>query len=185
MTEAASKPAKMTVDQFIDWSMRQPRGRYELVDGEIVAMAAEGVRHNLAKAAVYMALKAAIDKADLPCTVFTGGMTVRIDEHHAREPDAAVQRGAVPDPDAVALDSPLIVIEVISPSSESDDMIDKLVEYFSVPSVMHYVIVNPKTNVVIHHARGEPIATRILRDGDIAFDPPGFGVAVRDMFAGE
>jgi hypothetical protein len=49
------------------------------VRGEIVAMAPERARHNLAKLAVARALSDAVARAGLPCTVFTDGMTVVID----------------------------------------------------------------------------------------------------------
>ena len=99
------------------------------------------------------ALDDAIKRAGLPCTVFTDGMTVVIDNETSREPDAAVQCGVAVDLDSMVLQAPLIVVEITSPSSERDDTGDKLVEYFSVPSIRHYLIVNPAKNVVVHHAR--------------------------------
>ncbi len=40
----------MTADEFIDWAMAQPEGqRYELVAGEVVAMAPERSAHALTK----------------------------------------------------------------------------------------------------------------------------------------
>ena len=87
----------MTVQEFLVWAAAQPRGRYELVRGEIVAMAPERARHNLVKAAVFRALSDAVARAGLPCTVFTDGMTVVIDNEHSREPDAAVQCGVAAD----------------------------------------------------------------------------------------
>ena len=116
-------------------------------------------------------------KAGLPCTVFTDGMTVVIDNDTSREPDAAVQCGVATDLDSMILEAPLIVVEVASPSSERDDTGDKLVEYFSVPSIRHYLIVKPVKNVVIHHARNETgdISTRIVTDGEISLDTAGHG----------
>ena len=81
----------MNVQEFLAWAAAQPRGRYELVGGEIVAMAPERALHNLVKLAVVRALGDAVARAGLPCTVFTDGMTVVIDNEHSREPDAAVQ----------------------------------------------------------------------------------------------
>ena len=34
-------PGRMTVDEFLAWAMAQPEGRFELVDGRVVAMAPE------------------------------------------------------------------------------------------------------------------------------------------------
>jgi Uma2 family endonuclease len=173
----------MTVAEFLAWASAQPRGRYELVRGKVVAMAPERARHNLVKAAVFRALDDAVKRAGLPCTVFTDGMTVVIDNEHSREPDAAVQCGVATDLDSTILETPLIVVEITSPSSERDDTGDKLVEYFSVPSIRHYLIVNPTKKVVVHHVREESgqITTSILSSGHLDIAPPGMTVAVHDL----
>jgi Uma2 family endonuclease len=174
---------RMTVTEFLAWASAQPRGRYELVRGEVIAMAPERARHNLVKFAVARALSDAVTKSGLPCIVFTDGMTVVIDDDHSREPDAAVQCGVSTNLDSMVLEAPLIVVEITSPSSERDDTGDKLVEYFSVPSIRHYLIVNLEKGVVVHHARSEAgnIATRILSDGDLMLDPPGMAIAVKPL----
>ena len=173
----------MTVAEFLTWASAQVRGRYELVRGEVVAMAPERAQHNLVKLEVVLALRNAVKRAGLPCTVFTDGMTVVIDDEHAREPDAAVQCGVAFDPNTLILEAPLIVVEVISPSSERDDTGEKLVEYLSVPSIQHYLIVNPTKKVVIHHARShaDKISTHIASSGEIDLTPPGMTVPVAEL----
>jgi Uma2 family endonuclease len=173
----------MNVQEFLAWAAAQPRGRYELAGGEIVTMAPERALHNLVKLAVVRALGDAVALAGLPCTVFTDGMTVVIDNEHSREPDAAVQCNVSTDLASMILEAPLIVVEVTSPSSERDDTGDKLVEYFSVPSIRHYLIVNPTKRVVVHHARDEhgQIVTRIMSNGQLDLAPPGMTVPVREL----
>ena len=170
----------MKVPEFLAWAEAQPQGRYELVDGEIVAMAPERVRHNLVKAAVYRALDDAVKATGLPRTVFTDGVGIVINDKTVREPDASVQCGVDADLDAMIIEAPLIVVEVASPSSERHDLGAKLIEYFSVPSIHHYLIVLPEKRAVVHHQRNEggEIATRIARDGEIALSPPGMTVPV-------
>jgi Uma2 family endonuclease len=179
----AQSKRRMTVQEFLVWAAAQPRGRYELVRGEIVAMAPERARHNLVKAAVFRSLSDAVARADLPCTVFTDGMTVVIDNEHSREPDAAVQCSVAVDLDSMILEAPLIVVEVTSPSSERDDTGDKLVEYFSVPSIRHYLIVNPTKQVVVQHTRDDAgaISTRIMSNGQLDLSPPGMTVPVHEL----
>ena len=63
----ASPLPRMTSAEFVDWAMRQPSGRYELVDGEVVAMSPERSGHNRVKGNVFVALRAAIKAAGLPC----------------------------------------------------------------------------------------------------------------------
>ncbi len=166
---------RMKVDDFLAWSERQPDDRYELVDGEIVAMTRDTVRHNRTKFAVARALEDAARAAGLPCMVFIDGVGVAINDRTLRIPDVLVQCGAEPNPDALIVESPLIVVEVVSPSSERDDVETKLVDYFSVASIRHYLIIFSEKRVVVHHQRNNAgdIATRIAHDGDIVLSPPG------------
>jgi Uma2 family endonuclease len=146
-------------------------------------MAPERARHNLVKGEVFLALKNAVKRAGLPCVVFPDGMAVVIDNEHVREPDASVQCGVATNLDSTVLDAPSIVVEVTSPSSERGDTGEKLVEYFSVPSIYHYLIVNPVKKVVIHHARAQngDISTRIASSGVIELTPPGRKVPVSEL----
>jgi Uma2 family endonuclease len=100
-----------------------------------------------------------------------------------REPDASVQCGGKLNLDAMTIDAPLIVAEVASPSSERLDTHGKLIEYFSVQSIRHYLVVLPEQDVVVHYRRsdGEAIDTRIGRDGVIDLTRPGMTVPVADL----
>src|SRR3954451_7877563 len=159
----ASPPPRMTAAEFVDWAMRQPLGRYELVDGEVVPMAPERAGHNRVKGIVAIALRTAIKAAGLPCQAFTDGMAVEIDDRHTYEPDAMIRCGEPLDDDAVVARDPLILVEVVSPSSAGTDAGKKLVDYFRLSSVRHYLIVDPGRRTVVHHARGEDgaIAARV------------------------
>jgi Uma2 family endonuclease len=173
----------MTVAEFLAWASAQPRGRYELVRGKAVAMEPERARHAIIKGEVFLALKNAVKRAGLPCAVFPDGMTVVIDHDHTREPDASVQCGAALDLESMTLDAPLIVVEVISPSTERTDTDVKVTEYFSVPSIQHYLIVNPARRVVVHHTRSRSgdISRRELSSGAINLAPPGMMVPVAEL----
>jgi Uma2 family endonuclease len=172
---------KMTVPEFLAWAESQPSGRYELVNGEIVAMSPERAQHNLVKLDVALALREAVKAANLPCIVFTDGMTVVVDEHTSREPDAAIQCGIEVDLDSTILREPLIVVEVVSPSSERDDSGTKLVEYFSISSIQHYLVIHTGRRAVVHHQRSEQgmFKTTIAHPGEeITLNPPGMSVSV-------
>ena len=169
----------MTVDEFLAWSEVTP-GRYELLDGVVIEMQAERVRHADVKFAVRTALSAAIKQADAACRMVPDGMTVRIDKQTAFEPDALVYCGLRLPPDAVEVPNPIIVVEVLLPSTRATDFSAKLDGYFRVPSIMHDLIVHPDHLPVIHHARlpDGTILSRIVKSGPIKFDPPGIEISV-------
>lgn len=182
MTEPAR--THMTSDEFIAWAMERPKGeRYELVAGEIVPMAPERSAHALTKGQVFRRLADALEAAALPCTAYPDGMAVEIDAATTYEPDALVRCGMPLPGDAVKVTDPVIIVEVLSPSTRARDAGAKLEDYFRLPSVRHYLIVKTQNRTVIHHVRDAAggIATRIIRDGTIVLDPPG--IVLRDLFA--
>jgi Uma2 family endonuclease len=172
---------RMTVEEFLAWSERQPdQDRYELVDGEIVAMTRDTIQHNRTKGRAYRAICEALEVAGLPCEAFIDGIAITINENTVRIPDIIVQCGADPLPRAMVAESPLVVVEVVSPSSERDDKDTKFMDYFSVAGIRHYLILFPERRAVIHHQRNErgAIESAILKEGAVTLDPPGFSVSV-------
>lgn len=173
----------MTVDEYLAWAEGQP-GRYEIDDGVVLVMSPEGAGHARIKFAVQTALAAAIRAKRLPCRMLPDGMTVRVDQFTAYEPDALVYCGDELAPAAVEVPNPVIVVEVLSPSTRHIDLSKKLAGYFKVASVAHYLIVDPLEPSIVHHARstGDTILTRIVTAGDIALDPPGLELSVADIY---
>ena len=182
---AAPARRRMTADEFLDWAMAQPDGaRYELVAGEVVAMAPERASHGRAKVAVLDSLRAAVAAAGLPCEAFIEGMAVRVDDTTVYEPDVLLRCGLPVADDCVEIGDPVIVVEVLSPSSRQKDTGGKLDDYFRLPSVRHYLIVKTANRTVIHHRRDDAgeLQTRILRDRTIELQPPGLSVEVASLF---
>lgn len=174
---------KMTVDEFLAWAEGKP-GKYELFGGVVQQMSPEMAEHVLVKGAVWGALKAAIASAKLPCRAYSDGMTVRIDESRAFVPDALVHGSRVILRKTVEIRDPLIVVEVLSPSTASRDVATKLAGYFTLPSIHHYLIVDVEETSVVHHRRGSAnvVETSVVKDGELVLDPPGLHLNVADFF---
>src|SRR5271165_4660569 len=161
--QPVTKP-KTDADAFLAWAERQDRGRYQLLRGEILAMAPERAEHGDVKRRVANALEAGIKKHGLRCQAFVDSLGVKIDGETVFEPDALVNCGErVPRASLIA-PNPVIVVEVVSPSSERRDLAIKLTNYFRHPSIQHYVLVIIEDRSVLHHKRGEDgtIVTSIL-----------------------
>lgn len=179
-----TRPAAMTASDFIVWAQQQGDRRFELENGEPLEMSAERARHALAKHATARALEDAIAHAGLDCRLFPDGMTVVVDERTVRLPDAAVQCAPF-DLDSAVLEEPVILVEIVSPSSAYRDENHKLGEYFTIPSVQHYLLVDPVGRRVVHFSRtDEPgrLDTRIVTEGTVTLAPPGIEIAVLDLF---
>jgi Uma2 family endonuclease len=177
---------KMSADEFLVWAEAQ-EGRWELQDGAPVAMSPERVAHGRTKSEVFRSLSAAIGRASLPCEALPDGAGVRIADGTVFEPDALVYCGPRLPPDAIEVPNPVIVVEVLSPSTAARDHGVKLIGYFSLPSIAHYLVLDPERRVLIHHKRGQGdvIETRILTEGVLRLDPPGLEAPVAEMFTAE
>ncbi len=174
----------MTREEFLAWANQQPTGRFERIDGIVVAMAPERASHNRRKRAARNALQAAASRAGLTtCEAFAGGMTVQVEDSDF-EPDALLRRGAPLPGDSTKVPDPLVVVEVLSPDSGTRDRATKLKAYFKLPSVHHYLIVWPDEQRIVHHARtpAGPIHTQVCATGGIALDPPAITPTVEEFY---
>src|SRR5271157_2304404 len=174
---------QMTADEFLLWAEGKD-GRWELYDGVPAMMSPERLAHIRTKARAFSALESALKRAGLSCEAVADGLAIKIDARTVFEPDASVVCGRRKDDDAIVVSDPTIVVEVLSPSTAATDHGRKLRGYFSLPSVEHYLILDPERRVVIHHKRGQgdAIETRVLSDGVAKLDPPGFEVSVGALF---
>jgi Uma2 family endonuclease len=183
MNIALQRP--MTVVDYLAWSeTRGERGRTELINGRVVAMTPERVEHVQVKLAAALVLRIAISRAAVGCFALGDGITVRIDDHTAYEPDASVYCGERLPRGSLLLPNPIIVVEVLSPATAHTDTSAKLLGYFKLPSVQHYLVIDPDTHVVTHHRRtpGGTVAQNVT-NGTLRLDPPGIELNASELFA--
>jgi Uma2 family endonuclease len=177
----ALKP--MTADQYLAWLEDQPTWRYELVDGQIVAMNPQRLIHINVKVAVANALKAALMGRKV-AHVVGDGMCVRVSNTKVYEPDALVYCGPEKDGNTIVISDPVVVVEILSPGTKTVDTTKKLEGYFKLASVRHYLIVDPAARAVVHHARDAEgaIATAIVSAGELNLSAIGARVPVSSFF---
>jgi Uma2 family endonuclease len=114
MSEAQESRGRfLTREEYRHWVEAQPRGRFERVAGEAVAMAPERVGHALVKANLWRALDDAVRRGGIPCQALRDRVTVEIGEDTDYEPDALVNGGERLDREALAAPSPVIIAEVV------------------------------------------------------------------------
>jgi Uma2 family endonuclease len=171
---------EMTVEEYLAWSDSQSeRQRTELINGQIVVMPSERLAHSRVKGSVYAALLRAVKAANLPCEALPDGPGIRIDDHTVYEPDALVYCGEAPPPASMLIPNPVILVEVLSPTTSHHDTSAKLIGYFKLPSVAHYLVIDPEARTVTHHSRNQlPV---VLNSGLLRLDPPGLDLTVADI----
>jgi Uma2 family endonuclease len=189
MTTAAARPQPhMTVGEFLDWSEEQAEDtRYELVAGVPVRlMAPTNLRHAQIQYNAGQALRRSIGEAALPCRVYDAGPGVAVGHEgdECRIPDVVVTCALTIDETARLVPEPVIVIEVASPSTRLADVNDEVEFYGGIASIRHYLVIEQDRRRVVYHGRGASggLEPRILRDGEIALDPPGIRLALDALY---
>ncbi len=136
MAEPAEK--RWTVEEFLAWDDGSDR-RYELVDGRIVAMAPPSEAH----AAIVINLGAELrSRLEPPCRVLGEagvGLTDRDDTYY--QADLAVTCSP-PDRARHHVQDPVLIVEVLSPSTEVHDRGRKVEAYSRLPSVQEILLVS-------------------------------------------
>ena len=183
---------RMTADEFLVWAEAQPKeaGKFELIDGAIfvvhgpATLQSERAAHWDAKGALYRAIHDAIKRAKVPCFTSVDGASVRLSNDRVVQPDVLVYCGDRVARDVLEVPNPVIVLEVLSPSTATHDMSTKLALYLNHPSIQHYLIVDADKPVVIHHEKGNDgrWLTRIVAAGSLRLDPPGIDVDLAELF---
>ena len=112
------------------------------------------------------------------------GVTVRIDDRTAFEPDACIRCGPSAPKGDKELPDPVTGVEVATPGTLGLYTGTRFEGYFSQPSVRHCLIVQPEKRFVIHRRRDDDgqIFSTIRRDGTVTLEPPGLSAEIAAFF---
>jgi Uma2 family endonuclease len=169
-----------TVEEFEAWHLRQPE-RWEFVAGWPRLMAPGSMKHTIIKTNVGFALREALGEHG--CTVLVDGAQVLTDEISAI-PDVLVTCAPL-DLTTPVIAEPAIIVEVMSPSSEVDDIGRKWFSYRKIPSLKHYLVLSQDERVVLIHSRaGELWRERFVSAGVLELDDPAVRLEVEALYAG-
>jgi Uma2 family endonuclease len=109
----------MTVEEFLDWPGDGSRRKFELVDGEPRAMAPASVSHGIIQANIAGILRSHLIGSRCYVVVEPGIIPRVRSDANMRVPDLAVSC-EVSNVGQRALSEPTLVIEILSPSNESE-----------------------------------------------------------------
>ena len=133
MADALAKP--MTLESFLAWEERQEL-RYEFDGFRPIAMTGGTYAHAQIQFRLAHALVSRLGGG--PCKAVGGEMKVRT-ANGVRYPDAFVICSPISLNATVAHD-PVVIFEILSPSTANDDLGAKKSEYQALPSVQSYVV---------------------------------------------
>lgn len=129
--------------------------KHEYLDGEIFAMAGGTPRHAALAMNVGTALN--VQLRGKPCRVYSSDLRVRVQATGlATYPDVSVVCGPLEhDPeDENTVTNPVVVVEVLSPSTQDYDRNEKALHFKQIPTLREIVLVGHSERHIEHWSRG-------------------------------
>lgn len=159
----------LALEENADYRSQFYFGEIFAMNGEFSAMAGASRQHNIVGGNVYANLHFQLRNRD--CEIYQNDMRVKVSEDFYTYPDVVIVCGKpqIEKKRGENLLNPLVLIEVLSPSTEKFDRGEKAQLYRSMPSLKEYVLISQDKSHIEHFIRqenGEWIFTEISEMSD-------------------
>jgi Uma2 family endonuclease len=180
MNLAVRKP--MSLPEFFEWEERQEL-RYEFDGVEPVAMTGGSVGHATIQANLAIALGGRL--RGTPCRFYGSDLKIQVANDHIRYPDGMVACSPA-DRTAKLVRDPVVIFEVLSPSTAAQDRIVKAREYQATPSVQRYVMLEQdRIGATVHVRAKDGWSVLVLKDEDTLVMPEiGLSIPLAEFYEG-
>ena len=171
MSDAFHRP--MTVEAFLDWEECQP-ARYEFDGIHTYAMTGGSADHSRVQRNLITELTSRLKGK--PCEAFGSELKI-LAAGSVRYPDAFVVCSPIQGK-ATFVTDPVVVFEIVSPSTSGVDRIIKNQEYRDTPSIQRYVILEQDRQAAMVFSRDHGDWAGHVIAGDLNLEMPEIGIAV-------
>ncbi|MSP02626.1 MAG: Uma2 family endonuclease [Acetobacteraceae bacterium] len=176
MSDQAAKG--MTVAEFLVWQTGQ-EDKYELVNGRPFAMTGARLRHDRVTGNAFSEVRRQLRANGSPCDAFTSDIGILTVPGQLRRPDVSVLCPPF-DEESMTSDSPRLVVEVLSESTEQIDRLVKLDEYKTLETLDYIVFADP-TRVEVgvwFRDSGGVWRNQTFQQADSVIHMPGLGLSI-------
>jgi len=125
--------------------------KFEYIDGDIRMMTGGSPAHAQISMNIGYVLTGALRSGD--CNVYSSDAVVQLTNNHLYCPDLTVSCDPADWTQKKALESPTVVVEVHSPTTEKIDRGEKLLAYQQYPTIQEILFVDSRKHFVEHHHR--------------------------------
>ena len=140
---------RMSVDEWMAFLERSTQ-KSNYICGEVVEVAGASPEHNQIAMNFGRTLGNVLETAEANCDVLGSDQKVYVPTGLYYFPDLCVVCGEWKVDLRDALQNPCVIVEVLSPSTESDDRTDKFREYQQIASLRHYILIDQSRVAVTH-----------------------------------
>ncbi|WP_286819851.1 Uma2 family endonuclease, partial [Desulfobacter sp. UBA2225] len=145
MTAQPQEKNKMTPREYLTRERSSFDIKHEFFNGEIFAMVGAGRNHNRINVNLTRELGNDFKANQFACDLFSNDMRVKIEDSYAY-PDIVIFCGDAKfeDNEFDTLTNPVIIMEILSDSTEAFDRGDKFAYYRAIPTLKEYILISQK-----------------------------------------
>jgi Uma2 family endonuclease len=183
MLMALQHNPSMSVEEYLQLDRSSIETRYEYIDGYVTMLAGGTLDHATIGANIISILRRSL--RGTPCRVFTSDARVLLSRTRFVYPDASVSFDEQDRGESENVQSPRLIVEVLSPSTEGYDRGRKFGFYRECPTIQEYLLIDAQ-HPMLEVYRREKHDFWILRayrlDEDVELTNLGVRFAVNDVY---
>ena len=142
-----------TTQEYIEHEWKAPV-RSEFINGQLFEMPGEkGINNKIALRIAFLFMQF-LERNGY--NIYAHDVKVEIfGEHKYYYPDVFITKEAETQLNQYIKTQPVLIVEVVSESSQVTDYVDKYIDYTKIPSLQYYIIVEPETSLITCYTRNE------------------------------
>jgi Uma2 family endonuclease len=185
MSSALKPPTTMTTTEFLAWDAPGP-GRWELVDGEPVAMAPTSRTHGALQGELGALIRNHLASQGDRCSLVTApGIVPRVrGNENFRIPDLAVTCSRY-DTEEYDVAEPVLIVEILSPSNRAETW-RNVWSFTTIPSLREILLLSStaiRADLLRRDGEGNwPAGAAVIEDGDLTLDSIGLTLPLAAIY---
>jgi len=174
----------MDVEDYLELDQNSKHILYEYLDGELRMQAGGSLDHSIVIANLTALIKGPLKGGR--CRIYNSDADLQLSETRYVHPDITVSCDSRDRGKGRILRYPHLVVEVLSPSTETTDRIKKLAYYQEHPTIQEYTMVDSqKLQIEIYHRQGEDWVLHIFRPGsEVKLESLSIHFPIEDVYEG-
>jgi Uma2 family endonuclease len=183
---SAEKPDYYSDQEYLQFE-NQSHSKSEYIDGWIRAMTGASLRHNVVAGNCFLSLGNQLKGS--PCRPYNSDTKLRIDRGQSKRfyyPDVQVVCRSN-EPTSVFQDQPVLIIEVLSPSTRNYDLNEKLEAYLQIPSLECYIVLEQHQPIAtVFRKTNDGFSRQLVQGTESIIDLPFFNgsLSLADIYEG-
>ena len=157
-----------TVEEYIQHELKS-QVRSEFINGQLFEMPGEkDINNSIALKIAFLFMQFLAEKG---YQIYAHDVKVKIfGENKYYYPDVFVTKETKTESNKYIKSEPVLIVEVVSETTQVNDYVDKYIDYTKIPSLQYYLIIEPETFLITCYKRGENgewITSKYTRSDDV------------------